>query len=231
MGLIAQLDHHIGRVLDALDASGAASDTLIVLCADHGDMLGDHWLGEKELFYEQAVRTPMIVVDPRAQAQATRGKAVADMVEAIDIVPTLLDALAVPGDNHRLEGRSLLPLVHGQSVNWRDAVFSEADYGFRQARLTLGRAPGECRGWMVRTGRFKYVEWEGLRPQLFDLQEDPDELYDLGASAANGPVAREMRDRLLHWSLQRKTRSTLSDEQVALRTEAASKHGIFIGFW
>ncbi|MCX7213853.1 MAG: sulfatase-like hydrolase/transferase [Burkholderiales bacterium] len=231
MGLIAQLDHHIGRVLDALDASGAASDTLIVLCADHGDMLGDHWLGEKELFYEQAVRTPMIVVDPRAQAQATRGKAVADMVEAIDIVPTLLDALAVPGDNHRLEGRSLLPLVHGQSVDWRDAVFSEADYGFRQARLTLGRAPGECRGWMVRTGRFKYVEWEGLRPQLFDLQEDPDELYDLGASAANGPVAREMRDRLLHWSLQRKTRSTLSDEQVALRTEAASKHGIFIGFW
>jgi arylsulfatase A-like enzyme len=153
------------------------------------------------------------------------------MVEAIDIVPTLLDALAVPGDNHRLEGRSLLPLVHGQSVDWRDAVFSEADYGFRQARLTLGRAPGECRGWMVRTGRFKYVEWEGLRPQLFDLQEDPDELYDLGASAANGPVAREMRDRLLHWSLQRKTRSTLSDEQVALRTEAASKHGIFIGFW
>jgi hypothetical protein len=66
---------------------------------------------------------------------------------------------------------SLLPLLHGEDRPWRDAVFSEADYAYRQARWTLGRAPDECRGTMVRTERWKYVDWQGFGPQLFDLRE------------------------------------------------------------
>lgn len=231
MGLVAQLDHHIGRLLDALEASGQAQETLVVLCADHGDMLGDHWLGEKELFYEAALRTPVLVADPRPEADVTRGSALTQMVEAIDVLPTILDALGLPlaAHSHLLEGASLLPLLYGAETPWRDAVFSEADYAYRQARWTLGRAPGECRGTMVRTSRWKYVDWQGFRPQLFDLQEDPDELRDLGGQGH--PVEREMRDRLLAWSLTRKNRTTASDAEVDQQTEAVKKHGIHIGVW
>ncbi|RDI29252.1 arylsulfatase A-like enzyme [Pseudacidovorax intermedius] len=232
MGLVAQLDEEIGRVMAALEASGQAPHTLVVLCADHGDMLGDHWLGEKELFYEAAVRVPLIVVDPRPEADATRGQVLDPLVEAIDVLPTLLEALGADPDGwqHCVEGRSLLPLLHGRTAPWRDAVFSEADYAYRAARWTLGRAPGECRGTMVRTGRWKYVDWEGFRPQLFDLHNDPDELHDLGADPP-AAVEREMRERLLQWSLRRKNRTTVPDSDVAQRTEAVKRHGIHIGVW
>jgi arylsulfatase A-like enzyme len=233
MGLVAQVDHHIGRVLQVLQETGQLADTLIVFCADHGDMLGDHWLGEKELFYEAALRTPLIVVDPRTSADGARGGAASQMAEAIDVLPTLLEALGIDPArfDHRLEGRSLLPLLHGAaSEPWRDAVFSEADYAYRQARWTLGRRPDECRGTMVRTQRWKYVEWQGFRPQLFDLQDDPGELQDLGASPP-AAVVREMRDRLLDWSLTRKNRTTASDAEVEEKTEAVKRHGIHIGVW
>ncbi len=232
MGLVAQLDHHIGRLLDTLEATGQRAHTLIVFCADHGDMLGDHWLGEKELFYEAALRTPLLVVDPRPQADATRGRGIDAMVQAIDVLPTLLDAVGLPlaPHAHRLEGQSLLPLLHAAAPSWRDAVFSEADYSYRQARWSLGRAPGECRGTMVRTQRWKYVDWQGFRPQLFDLQQDPDELHDLGGKGLHA-VESVMRDRLLQWSLTRKNRTTASDAEVEDKTEAVKKHGIHIGVW
>ena len=232
MGLVAQLDAQLGQVFEALTQSGQADNTLVVLCADHGDMLGDHWLGEKEMFYEAALRVPMIVVDPRPEADATRGQTIDALVEAIDVLPTILDALgAEPGTySHCVEGRSLLPLMREPGMPWRDAVFSEADYAFRAARWTLGRQPSECRGTMVRTQRWKYVDWEGFRPQLFDLLHDPNELKDLGA---NPPpeVEREMREHLLQWALRRKNRITTPDAEVELRTEAVKKHGIHIGVW
>lgn len=232
MGLVAQLDHHLGRLLQRLEQSGHAKDTLIVFCADHGDMLGDHWLGEKELFYEAAVRTPLIVVDPRASADKTRGQALPHMVQAIDVLPTILEAFGVARDawGHIVEGESLLPLLYGQPVPWRDAVFSEADYAFRGARWTLGRKPSECRGTMVRTAEWKYVQWQGFCPQLFDLKSDPDELNDLGERPPPD-VEREMRERLLSWSLLRKNRTTTSDAEVEERTEAVKRHGIHIGAW
>ena len=154
------------------------------------------------------------------------------MKRIVDVLPTILDALgAEPGTySHCVEGRSLLPLMREPGMPWRDAVFSEADYAFRAARWTLGRQPSECRGTMVRTQRWKYVDWEGFRPQLFDLLHDPNELKDLGA---NPPpeVEREMREHLLRWALGRKNRITTPDAEVELRTEAVKKHGIHIGVW
>jgi arylsulfatase A-like enzyme len=74
-GLIAQLDHHLGRVMAALDRLGRWDDTLIVFTSDHGDYLGDHWLGEKELFHDCIQRVPVLLVDPSRAADATRGTA------------------------------------------------------------------------------------------------------------------------------------------------------------
>ena len=138
-GLIAQLDHHLGRLFDRMAATGVLDDTLVIFTSDHGDFLGDHWLGEKELFYDAVQKVPLIVVDPRPAADATRGSVESRLVESVDLVPTILDALGLPAPAHRLEGASLLPLLHGRApTGWRDFVYSELDYSFRHARLALG---------------------------------------------------------------------------------------------
>ena len=232
MGLIRQLDDWLGRLFAHMKRAGRLDDTLIIFTADHGDFLGDHWLGEKEMFYEEAQRVPFIVVDPDPEADLTRGTVDERFVEAIDVVPTILETLGLPPQDHLLEGRSLLPLLRRIHLDtWRDAVFSELDYSFREARTILGRKPDECRAIMVRTDRWKYVWWQGYRPMLFDLVNDPKERRDLGADLTYAPIFREMEERLNAWAKARKNRVTVDDAYVAARTARHRQHGIFFGQW
>ncbi len=231
MGLITEIDDHIGRLLAFLEDSGRIDDTLIVFTSDHGDYLGDHWLGEKEMFHEESVRIPMIVVDPDPAADATRGSVDDRAVEAIDLIPTFIDALGGAAQDHVLEGRSLMPLLRGGTSDWRDAVFAEADYAFRGARHTLGRAPGETRAYMVKTDRWKYISYDHDRPQLFDLETDPRELHDLGTSAAHAQVRADMEARIAQWLRRRKTRTTISDAAIEPRTDSHKKRGYLFGVW
>jgi arylsulfatase A-like enzyme len=232
MGLIKQIDDWLGRLFDHLKKLGRFDDTLILFTADHGDFLGDHWLGEKEMFYEEAQRVPFIVYDPDPAADATRGTVDERFVEAVDVVPTCLAALEQPANEHLVEGRSLLPLLRaGKVETWRDAVFSELDYSFREARKILKRHPRDCRAIMVRTDRWKYVWWQDFRPMLFDLANDPKELRDLGADAAHADIRREMEERMAAWLKGRKMRVTVDDAYVEARTAAHKKHGILFGMW
>ena len=232
MGLIEQLDHHIGRVIEALRDSGELQHTLIIFTADHGDYGGDHHLGEKDLFHDQVVRVPLMVFDPRPQADATRGHVITSFAEAVDIVPTVLDALQITPPLDRTQGRSLMPWLHGLTpALWRDCVFAEIDYSFRRARLLLDRRPGECRGWMVRERDWKYVRWQGFPPQLFNLLDDPHEYEDLGRDPRLAHVARRLDERLHLWMEAQHPRLTLSDGEVAQRTDKAKEHGIFYGTW
>lgn len=233
MGLIKQIDDWLGRLFALLERLGRFDDTLIFFTSDHGDFLGDHWLGEKEMFYEEALRVPFIVHDPDAVADATRGTVDSRFVEAVDVVPTILAALGLPANDHLVEGRSLLPLLRdgGASPGWRDAVFSELDYSFREARRLLNRKPQDCRAMMVRTDRWKYVWWQDFRPMLFDLANDPRELRDLGAHDSYTHIRREMEARLAAWLKARKTRVTVDDAYVEARTATHKKHGIYFGVW
>ncbi len=115
---------------------------------------------------------PLIVYDPDAAADRTRGSIDDRLVEAIDLAPTFVEAAGGTVPGHVLEGRSLLPALRGDEAPARDAVFSECDYSFRAARLELAIAPERARAYMVRTQRWKYVLYEGFRPQLFDLERD-----------------------------------------------------------
>jgi arylsulfatase A-like enzyme len=232
-GLISQLDHHLGRLFDAMAASGQLERTLVIFCSDHGDFLGDHWLGEKELFYDTVQRVPLIVVDPRHEADATRGRVDTRFVECVDLVPTILDALDVEAaaHRHRIEGRSLQPLLHGESPPWRDAVFSELDYSFRQARLLLGKDVHQCRAFSLRTQRWRYVHWLDEPEQLFDLQSDPDEFTDLGRDASSAAVRAQLRTQLLGFLARRRHRTTLTDAQIAAGTAAHKRAGVFFGQW
>ncbi|WP_134631040.1 sulfatase-like hydrolase/transferase, partial [Pseudomonas aeruginosa] len=113
MGLIRQVDDQLGRLFQHMRASGRWDDTLIVFTSDHGDFLGDHGLGEKEFLLESAVGVPLLIRDPRPEADATRGRVEEALVQSIDVLPSILEAFAVEPASHRIEGRSLLPFVHG----------------------------------------------------------------------------------------------------------------------
>ncbi len=232
MGLVKQIDDEIGRLLDMLEQQGRLDDTLIIFSSDHGDLQGDHWLGEKEYFFENAIRVPLIVVDPRTQADATRGQASDEFVECVDVTPTILDALGLPARPHRVEGHSLLPLLHGRGGWARDYTVASLDYAYREARQLLGRGVNECHGLMLRDGGYKYIHWQGYRPQLFDLRQDPDELHDLGADPGREDVRRRMKEALFDWKDGLKGRASESWPDVEDRTNAHERMmNILIGRW
>ncbi|GKX36222.1 MAG: sulfatase [Rhizobiaceae bacterium MnEN-MB40S] len=232
MGLIRQIDDHLGRLFDWLEKTGRMNDTMIVFTSDHGDYLGDHWMGEKELFHEVSVRAPLIICDPRSEADATRGATCSEFVEAIDLVPTFIEATGAKPSPHRLEGCSLIPILHGNTPqDWRDCVFSEIDYAFYAARETLDVGPSDARGYMIRTERWKYVHFKGYPPQLFDLETDPDEFVDLGRNSNYENIRRELHRKLTDRLIDRKNRVTMSDEEVLAMRAGESSSGIVIGRW
>ena len=233
MGLIKQIDDELGRLFSYMEDKGLMDNTLIVFTSDHGDYLGDHWLGEKEMFHEPSVHVPLIVVDPSTAADATRGTTVTDLVEAIDLLPTFLDYYGQAIPRHRLEGHSLLPWLHGNKPEaWRDAVFSELDYSVRNpVRRHLQREIGDCRCFMVRTHEWKYVHFEGYRAQLFDLVNDPQENHDLGADSDYASIREAMAQRLFGWLRKRQIRPIAPDELVMFWAEGIESGGVRIGFW
>ncbi|MFJ2339751.1 alkaline phosphatase family protein [Pseudomonas protegens] len=238
MGLIKQVDDQLGRLFDFLQSNGRWDDTLIVFTSDHGDFLGDHYLGEKEFLLEPAVGVPLIVRDPRTAADSSRGTVDERLVETIDALPTFLEALGLPGAEHRLEGRSLIPLLHGAEPAWRRYAISEYDYAFQApARERLGQPIDRCRMTMVRSERWKYLAYDGLRPQLFDLHNDPQELHDLGADPAYAAVREEHLGYVLEWLRGLKRRTTISHQEIDLRGqrfrygEPESEKLVQIGVW
>jgi arylsulfatase A-like enzyme len=232
MGLVRQVDDEIGRLVAFLRETGRLDNTLIVLTADHGDYLGDHGLGEKDLFHDAAAKLPMIVVDPRPAADAARGSACDALVGAIDLIPTFIEALGGTPPRHLLEGRSLQPWLHAQvPANWRDAVFSECDYARLGASQALRRDPLEARMTMAFDGRWKFVHALGFAPMLYDLQEDPQELRDLGRDPGLATVRERMKDLMLDWSATLRNRTAFDEAQMKSLAGRSAHQGILIGFW
>ncbi|HET8746331.1 MAG TPA: alkaline phosphatase family protein [Ramlibacter sp.] len=233
MGLVRQVDDELGRLFAFMRDQGLDRDTLLVFTSDHGDYLGDHWLGEKEMFHDPIVRVPLIVVDPREEADATRGSTSDALVECIDLAPTFLDALGLPPAPQWLEGESMVPLLHGQpGAHGKDMVVCENSYAFRdEVRLPLGQPVERCHMTMLRTRRWKFVHFEDLPPQLFDLEQDPQELCDLGRDPAYAAVREEMLARLFDWLRARKRATTIAPSAIESWNARERKAGILIGAW
>ncbi len=232
MGLIKQIDDQMGILFRFLDERGLTQNTIVVFTSDHGDYLGDHWMGEKDFFHECAVRVPLIVADPRAEADATRGTVCARLVEAIDLVPSFIEAAGGTPPRHIVEGRSLLPLLRGEDVPWRQVAISEADYSMLEARLALGQPIPECRLFMVRDERFKLIHATGYRPILYDLATDPEEFHDLGADPAHEETRARLTRALLDWALTDHNRITMPDSRIAAYADGVQlRQGVIIGIW
>ena len=227
MGLIKQCDDQLGVLLGHLEATDRMKDTMIVLTSDHGDYLGDHWLGEKDLFHDPSVKVPMIIYDPRKVADVTRGTTCDALVEAIDLAPTFVEAAGGKVASHILEGRSLLPWLHGETPDWRRFAISEFDYSSTPQSVKLDLAPNDCRLFMVCDGRYKLMyAMGGFRPMLFDLENDPNEFDDLAKGDTHTAVIDRMYGHLADWGRRNAQRVTKSDDDIIAARGRSMRRGI-----
>jgi len=181
-GMISLNDHYIGRILDHLKSLGLSEKTIVVFNADHGEMLGDHGLLYKgSIFYEGVVRVALVI---RAPGKINSGVRVRELVEEIDLMPTVLDMLglsAPPG----IQGVSLMPCLHDGTVK-HDAVHSEF--------------PGIK---MLRTNDWKLVHYVGASyGELYDLREDPTELTNLYADSKGAEARAHLQHMLVDWLIR-----------------------------
>ena len=171
LGLASEVDAHIGRVMQFLKDSGQEENTLVVLSADHGEMLGDRHSWGKFTVYDAAYKTPLIIRMPGNAARA--GSVVREITESIDLTPTILDWVGQETPN-AMDGASLLPLLHGETpADWRDYSFSELDFGDPEVptiwQEMLGTSTSESNLAILRDGRFSLVEFAAdLPPLLYD---------------------------------------------------------------
>ena len=175
LGLITEVDMHIGRVVRFLKDTGQYDNTLLIVTADHGEMLGDRHCWSKFTVHDAAYHTPLIIRQPDNELRA--GATVNVPVETIDITPTILDWVgqAVPNS---MDGRSLLPLLAGEMPqDWRSYSFSELDFGEPLAptvwQQALGTGCADSSLSILREERFTLIEFAAeLAPILYDHAGD-----------------------------------------------------------
>jgi arylsulfatase A-like enzyme len=194
---IAFTDAHVGRLLDELERLGLRESTLLVVTGDHGEEFTDHgWLGHTRHLYEETVRVPLIVSNPR---DSTLPEKCVPPVELIDVMPTLLDMLALEWDESQIDGRSLLD-SEGEGLNV-DGVARTEVY-FKDLLSTAGPTrSGEPRPDLraIRIAERKCIfDANDDRYEYYDLASDPKETMDLAAAGSFGQ-ALQMKAALQGW--------------------------------
>ncbi|MBN1351586.1 sulfatase-like hydrolase/transferase [candidate division KSB1 bacterium] len=197
-GMISLIDANVGRILNALNALQLEDETLVIFTSDHGDLMGDHWLMNKGPFhFEGLLKVPFIVRLPSSRGA---GRAVDCLTSHLDFPPTILDFANMefseenvphppeaPLQRPALPGKSLMPILSGESFSLRDAVLVENDEDYLGINLRT-----------LITERFKLTCYSDRDfGELFDLQQDPGELHNLWAAPEFATLKNELKLRLL----------------------------------
>jgi len=193
---VEYLDKNVGKILNQLDSLGLAENTLVVYIGDHGYLLNDHKRFEKHMMWEPAVRSPLII---QGGNQLEAGRETDALTGYVDLVPTMLDAVGLP-HIEGLQGKSLMPLLKGDTSRHKDYVFSEY--------LPDNKA-------MVRGERFKYIFTTGKRDlqqgyatgnpppglthRLYDVVNDPDETTNLYPNPEYQQEVERMQEVMIQW--------------------------------
>jgi arylsulfatase A-like enzyme len=179
---ISFMDAQVGHVVDALDRLGLAESTVIVFTSDHGYHLGDHGLWQKMSIFDRSVHVPLIIAAPGAKGN---GRPVHGVAEMVDLYPTLADLCGVKAPEY-LDGKSLTPALNDPAVEVKPAAFSQVRRGQK----------GE--GFSVRSGKWRYTEWNGGRDgaQLYDEEADPGEATNLAADPKYAGTVAELKTLL-----------------------------------
>ncbi|MCR8632979.1 sulfatase-like hydrolase/transferase [Paenibacillus radicis (ex Xue et al. 2023)] len=199
--LTNELDDNIGTIIRSLEEEDLYDDTLIIYTSDHGEQLGRHGLWFKCSMYQETSNVPLIVKGPNVR----QGNRVDHPVSLVDIFPTVCDALSIPLPED-VPGRSLLKLAGGETDESRnDFVFSE----YHAHGMPVGM-------YMIRWSKWKYIYFTGgVQAQLFDLEQDPEEMKDLAADLESSPF---IQDVLMEG--EKRLRSVCDPEETEERAKA-----------
>lgn len=184
----SMIDSQIGRLIEYLRDTGILENTVVIFTADHGETLGSHGglLDKGWHHFEETERIPMIVRPPDG---AHAGSVCPEFVSLVDIYPTLLDLANADPPDYTLHGRSLMPLVDGSDVEWRDAIVTEF--------LGLGNVPTCMK--TIRLGNLKYGYNGPFPGELYDLEADPTESNNLIHDPSYSDELEEMQQKLDEW--------------------------------
>ena len=173
---ISYSDAMVGRLLEGLDASGRAEETVIVLFSDHGYHLGEKSQWRKYTLWEDSTHVPLIIVAPGITEPGSRSQA---PVSTLDIYPTVAAIAGLDPPDH-LEGHSLLPLLRDPDAEWPHSAITTYRFG----------------NHAVRTRRFRYIRYENGDEELYDHQSDPHEWRNLATSTDHADIKARLRGRL-----------------------------------
>ena len=181
-GLTSFLDHHVGRLMQALEVGGLRDNTIVVYTSDHGDNLGARGVWGKSTLYQESTSIPMIAAGPGLSP----GGVCTTAVDLLDLFPTILEAAGVDPEPEMQgrPGRSLIQLAAAPADHERP-IFSE-----------YHAAGSNTAAFMLRKGRWKYHHYVGFSAELFDLETDPEELHDLAQDSVHAGVLRDMEASL-----------------------------------
>ncbi|MGE0211656.1 MAG: choline-sulfatase [Parvibaculaceae bacterium] len=199
-GSVSYVDERIGEVLEALRRSKLMDDTVVIFCADHGDMLGERGLWYKMSFYDWSSRVPLMMAGPGVPAQ----KRVRSNCSLVDILPTLVEIAAGASWSDYPDppdGNSLLPLLAAEDPG-RTAVSELFSEGVAAPYV------------MLRKGSYKFTYVDHDPPQFFDMEADPDELKDLAQDPAHAGLVEEMLAEVRRlWDLDRLKEEALQSQR------------------
>jgi len=195
IALVHEIDHHIHTILDVLEKEGLAENTIVVYSSDHGDFVGGHGLPEKQAgghnFYEETLRVPLIFNYP---GKIASGVVRQDLVELVDLYPTLLDLCGMtPPKSHSLAGRSLAETLRSQKPVGRKYVVSE---NWSQAAVITGDFKY---GQWLQSGRGPKSDWRKWGNMLVERASDPSEVRNRIADPLLAAKSREMEGFLMEW--------------------------------
>lgn len=184
---VMSLDRSVGEIMQSLQDLKLDKNTVTIFLSDNGYMWGEHGLGGKWLLYEESIRTPIMIQVP-GLSSARRGSKMDQLVLNIDIAPTILDLAGIPAPAE-MDGMSLLPLLKGENVSWRNDFWME-----HVAVIEVEGTPiPDSRG--LRTENWKYIRYLNAVPEveeMYDLQSDPSE----SINRINDPAFEEVRTQL-----------------------------------
>jgi N-acetylglucosamine-6-sulfatase len=187
--LILSLDESIGRILEYLDSEDLSESTVVIYMSDNGHLFGEHGLIDKRHFYEESVKVPFLI---RCPEMIEEGQIIESMIQNIDVAPTIMELAGIEKPE-QMQGMSIVPLLTGEDVEWRDKIFYEYywENAYPQTPTMFG----------VRTDRYKYIRYHGIwdTNEFYDLEEDPYEMNNLIASPEHQSLIQELCDEIYDW--------------------------------